>query len=493
LYPAGLEAADAVLAQLDPGRSLTREYRIERPDGVERWVEATLKPHVDDGTLVRIDGIVSDVTESREAQAELAHRNEELVTLYRISELTLAAESLQQAYDEALAEVSRATGFPMVWIEHHDAERDLMRVSAAHGLPDEATGWAMPMHETPSGSVVSTGKAVVEREVRTRNDFEAEALAGLDLHTYMAFPLYRGRSVSGTLTLAHTERLDPTPRLVRWAGSLAHSIAALSDRLASEDALKESEQRYRRLAEQLQQANDELEAFAYSVSHDLRTPLRTMTGFAHALLEAHGGELSEEARDYARRIIESGRRAEDLIRDLLAYSRLSFESLELQPVDLGEVVAEVKDQAAVDLRDSGAEVIVESPLPTVRANLTTLVQVVSNLVSNALKFVPEGRTPRVTIRAEERDDVVRLWVEDNGVGVPEGQEERIFRVFERLDEAAERPGTGIGLAIVRRGMERIGGRAGVEARDEGSAFWIEVPRERKRGWSPWNRGRKSAS
>lgn len=253
-------------------------------------------------------------------------------------------------------------------------------------------------------------------------------------------------------------------------------VSDITERKVAEAQLASRNRELRTLARRLEQANEELEAFAYSVSHDLRSPLRTMEGFAHALLEDYGDELSPEARDYARRILASGKQAEALIRDLLNYSRLSFEDIELDVVDLDDVVDTALDRVESEVEAADARIEIESPLPPVRGHAAILVQVVGNLVSNAVKFVPEGRAPEVRIRSEEGEDGIRLWIEDNGIGVPSGQRERIFRVFERLAEGGNRPGTGIGLAIVRRGMERIGGAAGVECDgDRGSRFWIEIP------------------
>lgn len=230
----------------------------------------------------------------------------------------------------------------------------------------------------------------------------------------------------------------------------------------------------------LRRANEELEAFAYTVSHDLRAPLRTMAGFAHVLLADFGDELSPGAQGCVRRIIESGRDAERLIRDLLEYSALSFQEMTTARLDLGEVVDATLEEVSEDLASVDADVTVERPLPTVHANVPTLVQVLANLLSNAAKFTPEDTRPIIRIRAEDRGSRIRLWVEDNGIGVPPGQRDRIFRVFERLAERGERPGTGIGLAIVRRGMERMGGDSGVESDGEsGSHFWIEMPAARR--------------
>jgi signal transduction histidine kinase len=249
-------------------------------------------------------------------------------------------------------------------------------------------------------------------------------------------------------------------------------IEGLRVRIAIAEREVEVQAERRAFREGLQATAQELEVFAYSVSHDLRTPLRTMTGFAHALLDE---DLSERGRDFADRIISAGHRAEDLITDLLAYSRLSFTELELQPVDLNEVVRGVRGNLQADIESTGAVIAVAGSLPTVPAVSTVLQAVLQNLVSNAIKFVREGEHPQVRIVPALASEMLRVYVIDNGIGIPPGQEDRIFGVFERLPDQASVPGTGIGLAIVRRGMERLGGTAGVERRDGGSAFWIEIP------------------
>ncbi len=492
LYPAGLENPEETLASVQPGRSLINEYAVPHPDGGTRWLEATLKPQANqDGEIVRIDGIISDVTERRHAQDEAEARAQELATLYRVSEITLAAEGLSEAYDDILEVVSQATGFPIVAIERLDSGREVMVIHVARGLPlpEDGSPLEIPLHETLSSLAVKTRQPIIERDARSRRDFRSDVFKRLKIQTYMSFPILVGGTSVGTLTLASPERLDPPGVLIRMCASLAHSIAALTERMETADALKDSEANFRTMAEELQRANDELEAFAYTVSHDLRAPLRTMTGFAHALLENFGASLPADARDYAQRIIASGLWAEALIRDLLEYSRLTVEEVELQQVEMKDVIETVLDRVKGDLDATNAKVDVQEPLPRVMANHLTLVQALCNLVSNAIKFVPEKRTPEVTIRTEDRGHVVRIWVEDNGVGVPEGQEERIFRVFERLTEGSGAPGTGIGLAIVRRALEKIGGEAGVERRSVGSGFWIDLPKATRSKWRPWRQRR----
>jgi PAS domain S-box-containing protein len=225
----------------------------------------------------------------------------------------------------------------------------------------------------------------------------------------------------------------------------------------------------------LAEVNRELDAFAYSISHDLRAPLRTMQGYAEALLEDFGEGLSPEGRHYTRRISAAATRMEDLIADILAYSRLAKDEVSIRP----EALEAVLDQVLVDLEpmlsNTEAVVRVERPLPKVQANRAVLRQVLNNLITNAVKFVRPGDRPATSVHAEQRASHVRLWIEDNGIGIAPEHQQRVFDPFQRLHGVETYPGTGIGLAIVRRAVTRMGGACGVESKlGQGSRFWIEL-------------------
>ena len=238
------------------------------------------------------------------------------------------------------------------------------------------------------------------------------------------------------------------------------------------------EERVRARTRELEERNQELETFAYSISHDLRSPLRAMEGFTHALLEDYGSKLDETGRQHAERVAAAARTMDRLIDDLLAYSQLTRSELDLAPIDLRRVLHGSMQQVEGEVRSRNARVTIADSLPTVVGHGPTLTQVLANLLANGIKFVPAGRTPEVRVRAESRNGGgrVRLWVEDNGIGIAPEHHERIFRVFERLHRSSDYPGTGIGLAIVRKAMERMGGTSGVESQlGQGSRFWIELP------------------
>jgi two-component system, sensor histidine kinase and response regulator len=220
----------------------------------------------------------------------------------------------------------------------------------------------------------------------------------------------------------------------------------------------------------------ELEMFSSSVAHDLRAPLRTIEGFAGALVEDHGPSLRPEAKAYLDRISSAAKRMDALIRDLLAYSHVARLRMEPRKIDLAALLADVQSEWVDMIKEKGADVLLEEPILAVSGHELTLRQALSNLLGNALKFTREGVPPSVRIRTERKGDRVRVVVEDKGIGIPTEDQDRIFRPFERLHGQDRYEGTGMGLAIVRRAIERMGGIAGVESKPgHGSRFFVELP------------------
>jgi signal transduction histidine kinase len=227
----------------------------------------------------------------------------------------------------------------------------------------------------------------------------------------------------------------------------------------------------------LQTANAELEAFAYTVSHDLRAPLRAVQGMALALTEDFGDHLETGAREYLDQMSGAARRMDVMIRDLLEYSRVSRVEFDLKPVDLNAVIADAQAMIEADFSKSNAELHVEAPSSRVVANPTLLTQVMANLLANAVKFVAPGVRPTVLVVAEDKGQNLRVCVKDNGIGIPPEYQDRIFKVFERLHSQSKYPGTGIGLAIVQKAVARMNGQLGMESiPGQGSCFWIELPK-----------------
>jgi hypothetical protein len=224
----------------------------------------------------------------------------------------------------------------------------------------------------------------------------------------------------------------------------------------------------------LKEANQELEAFSYSVSHDLRAPLRALKGYTDILLEDYGPKLDGPAKGYLSNLNRAVVRMDALTRDLLNYSHIVRQHIELESVNVDMVWRDVTAMIP-SLQPPNTEIVVSPNLLPVRAHPTLLGQCLANLLDNAAKFVAPGVTPRIHIHTEPRDDRVLIWLEDNGIGIDPAHHQKIFGIFERIGNLKDNQGTGIGLAIVARAVQRMGGRCGVESSPgNGSRFWIEL-------------------
>ncbi|HEX5340217.1 MAG TPA: ATP-binding protein [Gammaproteobacteria bacterium] len=238
--------------------------------------------------------------------------------------------------------------------------------------------------------------------------------------------------------------------------------------------MRELEERVAARTAELDTSNRELDAFAYSVAHDLRAPLRAMHGFANAVIEDYGAQMDAAGRDYLQRIVKAARNMDTLIQDLLAFSRVGRGEMDLQKVRLDEIVEEIMHDLEPEIESRHAAVEVRIPALTVLAHPATLRQVILNLVSNALKFVAAGAAPELRITALSRTGHVELRIKDNGIGIAPEHRERIFNVFERLHGAESYPGTGIGLSIVKKGLARMRGEIRVESGAAGSTFRVRL-------------------
>ena len=237
------------------------------------------------------------------------------------------------------------------------------------------------------------------------------------------------------------------------------------------------ERRVQERTRELQDAVAQMEAFSYSVSHDLRGPLRSMQGYAHVMLEDYGNKLDETAISYLQKISNSATRMDTLIQDILTYSRVARSELKIESINLEKLLNELVAQNPA-FQPPNADVVLRSPLERVAAHEAALTQCMTNLLSNAVKFVPAGVKPRIEIWTTLEDSFVKIHVQDNGIGIKPEHFEKIFRMFERVHAARTYEGTGIGLAIVKKAVDRMGGQVGVESEPgKGARFWIKLPRK----------------
>ncbi len=272
---------------------------------------------------------------------------------------------------------------------------------------------------------------------------------------------------------------DESGKVVRFFGTNTDVTALREAQTRLAEALdiiaRRAEELEKTVAERtgkLRETIGELEAFSYSISHDMRAPLRAMQSFADILIQECSDQLSEDGKEYIRRIATAAERMDALIRDLLVYSRVVRADLPLDDVDLSALLRGIVEDYP-QFNAAGADISIIHPLPHVRGNASSLTQCLSNLVGNAVKFVAPGVRPTVRIWAEVRGQRVFLFVKDNGIGIDPQLHEKIFTIFYRNSRDYE--GTGIGLAIVYRAVQRMGGEVSVVSEPgKGSTFQLEL-------------------
>jgi signal transduction histidine kinase/FixJ family two-component response regulator len=332
-----------------------------------------------------------------------------------------------------------------------------------------------------------SGKAQFAPKIDERwgvaNGLNREQLAiisRLELTSLVIIPLGHGTNIFGVVTFCRALGTPPFTQEdyelaeelgKRAAVSVANSKLYEQVRATNEELESRVAERTARLRETIL----ELEAFSYTVSHDLRAPLRTLHGFSEILLQDYGAKLDADGLDFLQRIASGAERLDDLIENLLALARLGREQVLLERIELNNFIpALIREYPS--LHEKSHLITVQKPLDSVLGHRSHLAQCLSNLVVNGLKFVRRDTSPKVELWTERLENNVRIWVKDNGIGIKEEHLQKIFEPFQRLHNHQEYEGSGMGLAIVRRAVQRMGGQVGVRSREgQGSQFWIDLP------------------
>jgi PAS domain S-box-containing protein len=464
IKPIHPEDVPAVQAALERGRAkretIAHEFRILLPTtGETRWLQAIGHFNYDkNGEATSLNGLLIDVT-ARHREAERSAAD--------LARIKRAQDQLR----ERERELRLVTDAAPILLAHCDREKRFKFVN----LP-----YAARFGRTVDDLIGQ----------RIADVLGAEAFAVLEPYADRAL---RGEHVSYEAEVPYQQigsrwmHCEYVPEITQ-AGVTGYIavVMDITDRKQTELALQHAQSLVTEEAKHLEQLVDErtdqlrvslmdMENLCYTIAHDLRAPLRAMQGFARALEEDYSAHLEPTGREYAHRITRAAARMDALITDLLAYGRIGTGEMTLHPVELDTVIDQFLADYAETIRDRNATVCVERLLPVVMANPGVLQQVIANLLLNATKFVASGVAPQVRVFAEDRGQFARLCVEDNGIGIAEEHRAKLFHVFQRLHAPDKYPGTGIGLAMVKKAVERMKGRTGFDSvPGRGSTFWIEL-------------------
>lgn len=478
----------------------------KRKDGTLYDGEMTITPVQDPrGVITHFIAVKQDATERKRAeaalgeQAQLAHLRADAT---QALQQPAAIRELLQKVAALLVERLNAA-FARVWTL--DPTGRTLELQASAGLYTHLDGAhsRVPVGQLKIGRIAQERRPLVTNQVIGDPHVPDQDWARREgLVAFAGMPLLVEGQPLGVLALFARHPLSPAA--VETLGILAGALAQALSRHRAEEALRAAreglvaanadlERKVQERTAKLRQTIEELEGFSYSIVHDMRAPLRAMQNFAALAQESCAGCGRTDGLDYFRRIRTASNRMDLLITDALNYTKVVRQELAMTSVDVGRLLRGIVE-TYLNLQPPAVEIQVEFEALLVLGNESVLTQVFSNLLGNAVKFVAPAVKPCVRVWAEtragcpggpgfdsvrneesDREQFVRIWVEDNGIGIPKGAHSKIFGMFRRMHGAEEYPGTGIGLAIVRKAMERTGGRVGVESEPgQGSRFWIEL-------------------
>jgi PAS domain S-box-containing protein len=459
--------------------------------------------------------VIEDVTQ-RESQAQSLHRQhrrDELLS-WTLAQL-LNSDRPRKEVRQLFFKVAEQLDFDTFLVYFGDVRAGTLTLDAAGGIP---TQFESSFVDCPFLKVLSKESpgATVMNSIQTHEEPEYAVLRKAGISAAVIIPLIaKNRSVgllcfaTGTRDSIHTDESD----LVMTIGQYLATALDRDDTNQMLNKAKEELSAHSRLLEtrvqertaRLRETISELETFSYTVAHDLRAPARGTTGYCEVLLEDFEVELSAEAKTIIKQIMKLSTRMEALTRDLLEFTKISREDAPLSRVEIEPIIKEILSFYDPAIRQA---VVVRSPLHSVLAHKSLLQQVFSNLIENAVKFVPPKTAPKIVIfselvpesspntrsrslefsstesfssgevqaRPSSSLNHVRVWVHDEGIGIAREAHQKIFGIFERALTSDIYPGTGIGLAIVARAMQRMGGTCGVESElGKGSRFWLDLP------------------
>ncbi|MDO9261156.1 MAG: ATP-binding protein, partial [Flavobacteriaceae bacterium] len=301
-----------------------------------------------------------------------------------------------------------------------------------------------------------------------------EVLQNEEINFHAAFPLTTKEKCVGVLCVFTRTDLKPAPRSLKLLETITSQVA-----LAIENVLlvQDLENRVEDRTQQLIEVNKELETFTYSVSHDLKAPLRGIDGYSNLLQELYTAELNEEAKTFIEKIRNGTQQMNQIIEDLLAYSRLDRTLIKNTSARIDLFINLIIDLYQKELSDFNFKVENIIPSVTIVADLDGLSIAFRNIFDNAIKFTKFVDNPKITIELEEHQDCWHLLITDNGIGFDMKYYDKVFQIFQRLHRVEDYPGTGIGLAMVQKAMQRMGGKVWATSElGKGSVFYLEIPK-----------------
>lgn len=507
--------------------SAFHEYLIPLPTTVREanysWMQQTVRiaPLMLEGKTRGTIVIIEDVTQREAQAADLARRYSRDQLLSSCLAHLLRSRDSRKIFRDFFPKVAEFLSVDTFFNHVLSSDGRFLKLHDCAGVSEEQKQLfvSLPLDDSVSGQVAMERRPTQLNHLQTSDHKLARRLKSIGLRAFVALPLLVGDRLIGTLAFGRHDRDSFSSEELEFVSIISQYVSVALDHAINEAALHEAQAKLSQHAQdlevkiqerttKLQDTIVQLEAFSYTVAHDLRAPIRALKGYVHVLLDELETDGKGSVHNYLLKLDRAANRLEALTRDLLQFSTVSRQEVRLERTEIGEILQDIRL-----LRPSLHEEVLEvkHPLEPVIAQPTLLQQCLSNLLDNALKFTAPGKMPHIVIWTEKilghsspgreaNSQVppvpyfstnesslssdgnskpfsprIRIWVEDNGIGIAPESSKKIFGIFERLNPADKYEGTGIGLAIVARAAQRMGGSCGVEpGAQSGSRFWLDL-------------------
>ncbi len=440
-------------------------------DGETRWVQTDKVPYLDiSGNVIGIIGFSLDITERRHARQDLERSMRRFELLAETAGELLRSATPQTIVESLCRRVMEHLDCHAFFNFLADEKSGKLHLNAFAGVPPEdarSIEW-LDYGIAVCGCVAQEGHRIVAEHIPTTPDERTELVKSYGIKAYACHPLLgQDGKIMGTLSFGTRNRETFSEEDLSLMKAVADQVSVAMIRMQGEQAL-------RRTAEDLARSNKDLEQFAYVSSHDLREPLRTVIGFVQILQERYRDKLDSKADEYINYAVEGAKRMQQLIDDLLAYSRVGSGGAVIKFLNAQQPLDRALESLKGSIEESHATITMDS-MPTIPADGTLMTQLFQNLIANAIKFRSQ-RPLQIHVGAKREEDSWLFSVEDNGIGIDPKYSERIFVIFKRLHTRDKYPGTGIGLALCKKIVEQHGGKIRVESiPGKGSSFLFTIP------------------
>ncbi|HPD20323.1 Phytochrome-like protein cph1 [anaerobic digester metagenome] len=421
--------------------------------------------------------LLRDVTEKVALERRLLRQNQDLTAVNLISKTLSSSMELKEILQNTLAQVLQIMNIETGWIYLLDEKKQELKCAYSHGIPEKVVQSIKKLRigEGIAGRVAVKGEPIIIENASKDPRISSLAFKKQGIKSFASIPLYSRTRLIGVMNIgSFGERIispDDERLLITIGvhmGTVMENILLFQEIASTSNELKDA-------INLIRQRNEELRTLVSTVSHDLKNPIIAINGFCERFLKTAGPKLDKRETEYINAIRESGKRMEKFVTDLLTLSAVENLKLKKEEFPVHELIDEISRELAPQLDSKGGTLVIESPLPQIKADRVRLMQVFSNLITNAIKYANPARDLVISIGYRREPNTHVFSVKDNGLGIPREYAENIFDIFFRGHES-HAEGTGIGLSIVKKAVNIMGGEVWLSSeKDQGTVFYFSIP------------------